>query len=270
MLKFQHLISVIVCASLIFLTACGGGDEPEKIDCSKSNLSATVDGVDPESCAVVNGSLTVTATGGKEPYTYALNAGTFGTNASFTGLSAGDYIIRVKDKNGCVFEADEVELRIPGSDLNATASSVPDTECIGNNGSITVNATGGTDPYQYKLNNGAFGASAIFDNVAPGNYTVTVKDADGCQFPKPVTVARGDTGTSLTANIIPIIQTNCAVSNCHNGSQSPNLTTKANVINNASDIKRLTQNGTMPKEGSLTAAEKALIACWVDDGAKDN
>lgn len=269
MIKYQPLV-ISALVSIMMFTGCGGGDEPEKIDCSKSDLGVTFDSTNPESCVVVNGSITVTATGGKAPYTYALNAGSFGSTFTFPGLSAGDYVVRVKDKNGCVTETEEIQLRIPGSDLNATVSAESDTECVGNNGSITVNATGGTPPYEYKLNNGPFGVNATFTSVAPGNYTITVEDAAGCTFPKAVTVSQGDTGTSLDGEIMPIIQANCAVSNCHNGSQSPNLSTKSSVISNAANIKTQTQSGRMPKEGSITAAEKALIACWVDDGAKNN
>lgn len=259
---------------IFFYAGCSGEDVPAKIDCSKSDLAVTFESSNPESCTVVNGSITLSATGGKGPYTYALNAGTFGSNAIFTQLSAGDFVVRVKDKNGCVVETDEIQLRIPGNDLNATTSTEADTECLSNNGSIQVSATGGTEPYQYKLNNGSFGVLATFSSIAAGNHSVTVKDAAGCLFPKPVTVARGDTGTSLAGDIMPIIETKCAIDNCHNGGQEPNLSGSANVRTHAAKIKQLTQSGQMPQSsssaGPLLASQKALIACWVDDGAEDN
>lgn len=264
------LIMAGVCLSLAFYSGCAGNDEPTEIDCSKSDLAVTFGSVNPESCAVVNGTITAEATGGKGPYTYALNAGTFSSNAVFTLLSAGDYIVRVKDKNGCTIQTDEIQLRIPGNDLEATTSTDPDTECVSNNGSVTVTATGGTEPYQYKINSGAFADVATFTSLPTGNHTVTVKDAAGCLFPKAIFIDRGDTGTSLEDEIMPIITLKCAIDNCHNGSQDPNFSSKANVRTHASKIKDLTQSGAMPKEGSLSASQKALIACWVDDGAKDN
>jgi hypothetical protein len=268
--RIFRLLPLVVSGSLLLYAGCSGSDEPTKVDCAASDLDVTFVSVNPASCAVSNGTITATATGGKEPYTYALNAGTFTSNPAFTQLSAGDYVLRVKDKNGCTVNTDDIQLRIPGNDLNATTSTEPDTECVGNNGSITVNATGGTEPYQFKLNTGAFGSSATFASLAPGNYTVTIQDDAGCVFPKSVTVGRGDTGTSLSIDIMPIIEANCAVSNCHNGSEDPNLSSPQNVRNNASKIRSLTQSGEMPKEGSLSSSEKAKIACWVDDGAKDN
>jgi len=268
--KILRFLPLSLYASLLIYAGCSGNDEPEKIDCSKSDLALTFESVDPESCALVNGIITAVATGGKAPYTYALNTGSFGVNAVFTQLSAGDYILRVKDKNGCAVNSSEIQLRIPGSDLSATTSTEPDTECVDNNGAITVTATGGTEPYQYKIGNQAFGDAATFTSLAVGNHTITVKDADGCLFPKAVSVNRGDTGTSLEDDIMPIIDTKCAVSGCHNGSESPNFTNPQNVRTHAAKIKQLTQSGEMPREGSLSATQKALIACWVDDGAKDN
>lgn len=269
-MKLSFSIAAI-CLTVILFTGCaGGGDEPAKFDCSTSDLAVTFVKVNPQSCTVVNGSITLTATGGKAPYTFALNAGSFGANTTFSDLSSGDYVVRVKDKNGCVVETDEIQLRIPGSDLSATVSTESDTECTSNNGKVTVTASGGTAPYEYKINNEPFGTSATFTSLSTGSHTVTVKDASGCLFPKAVTVPRGDTGTSLDAHIMPIIQANCAKSGCHNGSQSPNLSTKAAVMSNATAIKTQTQSGAMPKEGSITATQKALIACWVDDGAKNN
>lgn len=266
----KFVLDIGIGVLLLVFTGCGGNDEPAKIDCDKSDLSVTVESTDPESCDMINGTITAMAMGGKAPYTYALNAGAFGQNATFTGLSAGDYILRVKDKNGCIIQSDDIELRIPGNDLNVSVITEPDTECLSNNGSVTVTATGGTEPYQYKINNGAFGDEVMFTALANGTHTVTVKDAAGCVFPKVVSVPRGNTGTSLTIDIMPIVQGNCAINNCHNGAEEPNLSSAANVRANATKIKSLTQSGEMPKEGSLTAADKALIACWVDDGANNN
>lgn len=270
MKRLLRLIPLGLYVSLLVYAGCSGGDDPKPFDCATSDLALTVESVNPESCSVLNGSITATPAGGKAPYTYALNAGAFTLEPVFTNLSAGDYILRIKDKNGCIVQSNQIQLRIPGNDLSVTATTQPDTECVGNNGSITVEASGGTEPYQYKFNTGAFGTQTTFTSVPTGNHTVTVVDAAGCQFPKAVFVSRGDTGTSLANDIMPIIESNCAVSNCHNGSQSPNLTGAQAVRSNADKIKALTQSGQMPKQGSLSSSQKALIACWVDDGAKDN
>lgn len=76
---------------------------------------------------------------------------------------------------------------------------------------------------------------------------------------------------NLSSQVIPIMNSNCAISGCHvAGVQFPNLLIKANIIANASSIKSRTQSGNMPKGGSLSLAEKNLIKNWVDQGANDN
>ena len=83
-----------------------------------------------------------------------------------------------------------------------------------------------------------------------------------------------DETVSLTNNVQPIVSNNCAVSGCHvSGAQSPNLSTKQNIIDRASRIKQRTQSRSMPPPGSgitLTEEEMATLSCWVDNGANDN
>lgn len=52
-------------------------------------------------CLSPNGSVTANVTGGTPPYQYKLGSGAFGTVATFSGLSAGNYVITVEDDAGC-------------------------------------------------------------------------------------------------------------------------------------------------------------------------
>jgi gliding motility-associated-like protein len=68
-----------------------------------------------------------------------------------------------------------------GSPL-ATAASTEEivASCTNtNNGIITITTTGGIAPYQYKLDNGQFQSSNVFNGVSLGNHTITIKD-QGC------------------------------------------------------------------------------------------
>ena len=48
------------------------------------------------------------------------------------------------------------------------------------NGTIEVEASSGTAPYQYSLNGVSFQGSGLFQGLGAGTYTVTVRDANGC------------------------------------------------------------------------------------------
>ena len=64
----------------------------------------------------------------------------------------------------------------------ATISSIVDPSCFGDSdGFITIEQVlGGTAPYVYALNNQTFTSNTIFNNLGPGNYDLTIEDANGC------------------------------------------------------------------------------------------
>jgi hypothetical protein len=79
---------------------------------------------------------------------------------------------------------------------------------------------------------------------------------------------------SFSTNVLPIVQASCATnSSCH-GTGSSNgpgvLTSYSEVFNARVDIRSNVASGHMPLNGSLTAAEKNAIICWIDNGAPNN
>ena len=53
--------------------------------------------------------------------------------------------------------------------------------CVGGStGVITAVGSGGTAPYMYSINAGSYQSSAVFLNLAAGNYTLNVRDNSGC------------------------------------------------------------------------------------------
>ena len=80
--------------------------------------------------------------------------------------------------------------------------------------------------------------------------------------------------SAFAANVNPIIQASCATdATCH-GAGSANgpgpLLTHAQIFNARLTIKTAVANGTMPKTGTLTTAQKNTIICWVDAGGPNN
>jgi hypothetical protein len=77
----------------------------------------------------------------------------------------------------------------------------------------------------------------------------------------------------FTTNVLPIIQSSCAVSGCHNagsGNGPGELSTHAQISGAKTQIRAAVLSGSMPKSGTLTAAQKNSIICWIDAGAANN
>ncbi len=84
-----------------------------------------------------------------------------------------------RDAAGCTSSVATTSLTSPGAPIvNITSQNNPG--CGQNNGSITASASGGTSPYQYSLNGGAFQNSGAFGGLGAGSYTLVARDAAGC------------------------------------------------------------------------------------------
>jgi hypothetical protein len=68
----------------------------------------------------------------------------------------------------------------PGSDLICSAAVTSEiTVFKGSDGEITVTASGGETPYQYKIGTGEYQTNNVFDGLPAGNYAFTVMDNIG-------------------------------------------------------------------------------------------
>ncbi|HEX6333099.1 MAG TPA: hypothetical protein VFZ78_02670 [Flavisolibacter sp.] len=81
------------------------------------------------------------------------------------------------------------------------------------------------------------------------------------------------TPKSFANDVNPIIQSSCALTGCH-ASGSNNgpgaLTTYQQVFDHRTSIRNAVASGAMPKNGSLTTAQKNAVLCWIDSGAPNN
>ncbi|EKB48239.1 T9SS type A sorting domain-containing protein [Cecembia lonarensis] len=66
-------------------------------------------------------------------------------------------------------------------DISLGAESTPVTCVGGNNGTVTADASGGAEPYEYSIDGGiTYQSSNVFDDLEEGTYTISIKDANGC------------------------------------------------------------------------------------------
>ncbi|MCC6460373.1 MAG: gliding motility-associated C-terminal domain-containing protein, partial [Saprospiraceae bacterium] len=92
----------------------------------------------------------------------------------------GQYLLVVTSAaNGCSASDLVTITEVPPPAFSATPDQ-PD--CLQPNGAFAFGTvSGGTAPYSYSINNGqSFQASANFSNLAPGDYVLVVRDANGC------------------------------------------------------------------------------------------
>ena len=136
-----------------------------------------------------NAVLSASATGGTGSYSFQWSNGVGGSVAS--NLSGGTYSVTVTDNNNCRANTSFIVTPAP---VPVCSITVNQYVLAGNDGSLSVQVTGGTSPYAFNWSNGALG-STIF-GLAPGSYSVTVTDFNGCRsicnFQMPAPACVGD------------------------------------------------------------------------------
>lgn len=141
---------------------------------------------------LVNGGTSTTtgaSSGGTGAKTYSRDGGAFQSSPTFAGVLAGNHTLTVKDANGCTNTINYTITQPSALSATAVATLNPVT-CFGNVTTITVTATGGTTPYTYSINGGAFQSPNTFTNRGAGTYTLTVKDAANVTFTTNLTITQ--------------------------------------------------------------------------------
>jgi gliding motility-associated-like protein len=138
----------------------------------------------PITCYGANdASFSTTITGGNPPYQFQWN--NLSTALNQNNLSAGTYIITVRDNLGCVKTQSIV---IPEAPIFTVNPIVNNISCYGaNNGSINLNLTGGIAPVALTWSDGST-AGLIRNNLAPGTYTATISDGTPCFIVRTFTI----------------------------------------------------------------------------------
>jgi gliding motility-associated-like protein len=128
--------------------------------------------------AANNGVINVIGQNGSGNFTYSIDTGrTWQPSGTFANLAPGTYLIRLKDATGC---SRDTVIRMLEPDLLTLNASPTDATCsLTANGRISLEADGGTPPYQYSLNGNVYQSAAEF-TVIDSTHTITVRDANGC------------------------------------------------------------------------------------------
>ncbi|MET4075417.1 SprB repeat-containing protein [Hymenobacter sp. UYCo722] len=187
-------------------------------------------------CADGTGSVALTASGGTGPLTYLWSNGA--TSQNLSGVAPGTYSVTVTDANGCTAMA-SATVGSPAQ-LRATATATAASCTGGATGSVALVVSGGTAPFTYLWSNGATTQNLM--GVAPGTYSVTVTDANGCTASCSATVGGA---TALRTSI-----TTTAATCCTSRSGSVDLT----VSGGTAPYSYLWSNGATTQDLSNVAA----------------
>ena len=161
-------------------------------------------------CTISTGIITVTTPLGIG-FSYSID-GTNYTNTTgiFTNLAPNTYSVTVKNNNGCVSMAATAIVNTIPNPPNIPTTTVTQPTCNTPLGSLTVTSPLGTG-FTYSIDGTNYtNTTGIFNNLNSGNYTVTVKDNNGCISTATTTVIN----TIPNNPIIPtvsIVQPTCVV-----------------------------------------------------------
>lgn len=133
-------------------------------------------GPDLELCEGEPFSITAVGSGGTPPYTYTWSEDIQG-NEQKTGVAfeSSDIYVTITDDKGCQ-NTDHMTMTVHENPTVRLRTTLAD--CGIPNGTATATAADGSPPYEYFWSNGETGS--VITDLAPGLYTVTVTDENGC------------------------------------------------------------------------------------------
>ncbi|MFT5182910.1 MAG: gliding motility-associated-like protein [Flavobacteriales bacterium] len=143
----------------------------------------TLDQFSNSTCGQINGSASVIVTGGQDPVIIGwldADLNPIGAGTSISSLPAGLYYAAAQDLNGC---QEVLEVNISDEDVADLESVFESPSCNGfQNGSIQIDVTNGSDPFDFTWTGPEAFASSDEDifGLSAGTYNLEIIDNNGC------------------------------------------------------------------------------------------
>lgn len=239
-------------------------------DFCNSTLDITLSSTPVLCSSPCSGSATVTVTSGKSPYNYQWSTGL--TVAAATGLCAGTYSVVVTDASSSSIAKSVVIADAPAISSNASSTNA---SCGLDNGTATVNVTGGTTPYTYSWNTLPVQTTATATGLAAGTYTVTVTDAGSCSTTSSATII--SSGGSVPASVTVSASSNniCAgtlvtfTATPLNGGTPPDYQWKLNGANTGTNSDTFSSSS-LSNNDEITCVMTSSLVCATGSPATSN
>ena len=179
----QNISNLVAGHYIVTITDNNGCESIDSIDISDPELlSVTLVKSDISCFGEVDGTASLTVSGGTTPYAFAWTGGQATQNVS--GLAEGTHYVTITDANLCELIDSAVIAEPTILDLTATIS---DVSCFGfNDGNIDITTLGGISPYTYAWSN----SESTEDNagLVSDSYSITITDANLCTLDSIFTV----------------------------------------------------------------------------------
>lgn len=141
-------------------------------------------------CEKKNGSISINDIhGGTVPYTFSINNQPFTSSDFYPNIDSGNYIVSVKDANGCIAKDTFSIKNIAGPSEIHTI--VTPASCYKDDAEVTIDSVrGGTMPYFYSINQQPFSTSNMFKGLPASSSALLVKDAAGCSYSSNIVIPK--------------------------------------------------------------------------------
>jgi len=256
------------------LTAQGKGNgsscSPAKptIQVTIMKLTAQANKSDISCFGTNNGRIVITNTsGGSGSYEFMIDGVKWDNSTIYSNLKPGTYPVKMRDVLMPVCISDLGSLTIIEPPKLESIFTFTNTSCLANDGTITVsNPKGGWGNYEFSVDNLIWQAGMSFLNLVPGNYTISMRDANyqtcsvslgSITIMAPVKLSASVVGTPVTcfgANDGTI-----AISNAVGGSGSHQFSIDGSIWSST-----LKYNGLAPASYKVQMRDANTQACVVD------
>ncbi|MEZ4851996.1 MAG: gliding motility-associated C-terminal domain-containing protein [Bacteroidia bacterium] len=163
-----------------------------------SELTIQVNGSDVSCFGQNDGQISVNILYGQAPFQIRQSGGNWLQGTTLNGLLAGNYQIEVMDAAGCMANG-QISINEPTA-ISATIHTLSATCKDSCNGEINITPLGGVTPYLFEANGQTISANS--QGLCPGNFNITISDANGCTFNSSTTINE-PAALSATVNAIP-------------------------------------------------------------------
>ena len=180
-----------------------GGLGPDTVFVSPGlpNIQTTISTFTEPLCYLdCDGTATVTPINGGPIYNYLWSNGQ--TSQTSINLCAGTYNVVVTDNNGCTGNS-SITINQPTQIIFDTLIGI-DVTCDENDGSVIMEGAGGTQPYNYLIDNVI--SNDTINGLSGGNYLISIQDINGCQVDSNIYL---NFPIPITPSLIPLDTVNC-------------------------------------------------------------